>query len=108
RRWTCRHVCRLPAHAVDRSPARRAEVVRVNSLLGWAALAGLALGVGLWSLVSLTPALGRPRLVNRVAPYLVDVSERARELERRRSTSPLPVIGSLLAPVAESLRAFAD
>lgn len=80
----------------------------MSSLLGWAALAGIALGVGLWSLVSLTPAIGRQRLVSRVAPYLVDVSEGARAMERRRSSSPLPVIGSLFAPLAEGARTLAD
>lgn len=73
-------------------------------VVGWAVLCGIALGVGLWSLVSLTPAIGRPRLVSRVAPYLADVSENARAMQQRRSSSPLPVIGSLLAPLTDSAR----
>jgi len=39
---------------------------------------------------------------------LVDVSENARAMEHRRSSSPLPVIGSLFAPVAEKARSLAD
>lgn len=78
----------------------------IGPVVGWAVLCGIALGVGLWSLVSLTPAIGRPRLMSRVAPYLVDVSENARVMQQRRSSSPLPVLGSLLAPLAESARAF--
>ena len=44
----------------------------VSPLLGWALLCGVGLGAGLWLLVSLVPRLGRPRLVHRLAPYLVD------------------------------------
>jgi tight adherence protein C len=71
----------------------------VTTLAAWAAVCGLALGLGLWSLASLVPRLGRPRLISRVAPYLADVSSGARELLSRRATDPLPVIGMLLAPV---------
>ncbi len=70
----------------------------MTSALAWAVVCGLALGVGLWSLASLVPRLGRPRLVNRIAPYLADVSSEARELLSRRPTDPLPVVGMLLAP----------
>lgn len=71
----------------------------MTTLAAWAAVCGLALGLGLWSLASLVPRLGRPRLVSRVAPYLADVSSGAREMLSRRATDPLPVIGMLLAPV---------
>lgn len=76
----------------------------MDSVVGWAVLCGIMLGVGLWSLVSLAPAIGRPRLMSRVAPYLADVSESARAMQQRRSSGPLPLIGSLLAPLAESVR----
>ncbi len=72
---------------------------------GWALLAGLGLGLGLWSLLSLVPALRRPRLAARVAPYLVEVSAEARDLVRRRSADPLPVVGALLAPALDRARA---
>ncbi|MBX3093457.1 MAG: type II secretion system F family protein [Cryobacterium sp.] len=78
----------------------------MGPVVGWAVLCGTALGVGLWSLVSLTPAIGRPRLMSRIAPYLVDVSENARAMQQRRASSPLPVLGSLLAPLMESGRTF--
>ena len=71
---------------------------------GWAVLCGIALGLGLWSLVSLVPRIGRPRLIHRVAPYLVDVSEGARELVARRPANPLPVLGALLEPVSARIR----
>lgn len=74
-------------------------MVPVTTLLAWAAVCGLCLGVGLWSLASLVPRLGRPRLISRIAPYLADVSPGARELLARRPTDPLPVMGMLLAPM---------
>ena len=70
------------------------------TLLGWAVLAGLALGVGLWMLVTLVPRLGRPRLSARVAPYVYDISPGARELVDRPTVNPLPVFGMLLQPVS--------
>jgi tight adherence protein C len=76
----------------------------VTSLTAWAAVCGMALGLGLWSLASLLPRLGRPRLVSRVAPYLADVSPGARELLDRRSSDPLPVVGMLFAPLLERAR----
>lgn len=71
--------------------------------LALAVLAGTGLGAGLWLLVSLAPRIGRPRLTVRLAPYLVDVSSEARAMARPRSADPLPVIGVMLAPAAESL-----
>jgi len=83
-------------------------VVPVTPLLGAALLAGLGLGTGLWMLVSTAPRLGRPRLVTRLAPYLVDVSAEARAMTDARRSDPLPVIGALLAPAAEAARGVLD
>ena len=71
--------------------------------LAWGAFFGAVLGIGLWSLVSLTPRLSRPRLANRLAPYLLDVSGEARVFVGRRSIDPIPVLGTLFSPVFESL-----
>ncbi len=76
----------------------------MSGLAGWAVLCGIALGLGLWSLVSLVPRIGRPRLIHRVAPYLIDVSDGARELVARRPANPLPVLGALLEPVSARIR----
>lgn len=73
-------------------------MVLVTSLGAWAVVCGVALGLGLWSLVSLTPRLSRPRLADRVAPYVADLSVGARELLDRRTVDPLPVIGAVFAP----------
>lgn len=79
-------------------------MVHLNSLTGWPVLCGLALGVGLWSLASLVPPLGRPRLATRVAPYLVDVSAGARDLLSRQTVDPLPIVGALFGPAFLRLR----
>jgi tight adherence protein C len=78
-------------------------MVRVTELAGWGLLCGITLGLGLWSLAGLVPRLSRPRLASRVAPYLVDFSPGARELLRRRTVEPLPIIGSLVAPLFDRL-----
>ncbi|TFD69019.1 type II secretion system F family protein [Cryobacterium ruanii] len=71
----------------------------MNAALGWAVLCGSGLGVGLWSLVSLTPRLSRPRLIDRVAPYVLDISPEARRIMARRTVNPIPVLGCLFAPL---------
>ena len=83
-------------------------MVRVTQLGALAVLCGLGLGLGLWSLASLIPRLGHPRLADRVAPYLVDVSPGARELVSRRSIEPLPIVGALFGPVFFALRSAID
>ncbi|RJT88395.1 type II secretion system F family protein [Cryobacterium melibiosiphilum] len=75
----------------------------MTAALGWAVLCGTGLGVGLWSLVSLTPRLSRPRLIDRVAPYILDVSSAARAFVGRKTLDPVPVLGSLAAPMLGSL-----
>lgn len=65
----------------------------------WALLLGAALGLGLWTLVSITPRIGSPRLTDRVAPYVVDVSEEARALMDRPTGDPVAVVWGLLSPV---------
>lgn len=72
--------------------------------MAWAALCGLGLGLGLWTLVSMTPRLSRPRLMDRVAPFVLDVSPAARELLDRRPANPLPVLGFVFAPLVGTLR----
>ena len=80
----------------------------MTGLAPYALLAGLGLGLGLWLLISLTPKLGRPGLVSRVAPYVIDISLDARELLDRRTADPLPVFGAMLEPVVARARAVVD
>lgn len=70
----------------------------MSGQLGWALVLGSTLGLGLWSLVALTPRLRRMRLIDRVAPYISDVSDAARARSMRHTVDPLPVIGALFAP----------
>jgi tight adherence protein C len=79
-------------------------VVRVTGLASWAVFCGLALGVGLWLIVSLAPRLRRPSLMGRVAPYVVDLSADARELLDRRTADPLPVLNLIVAPLTQFIR----
>lgn len=83
-------------------------MVSLNPVMGWAVLCGLGVGVGLWTMISLLPRLSRPRLVDRVAPYIVDVSEGARALLDHRSVEPLPVLGALVWPIFVRTRAALD
>ncbi|MGG7463563.1 type II secretion system F family protein [Plantibacter sp. YIM 135347] len=64
----------------------------------WSICFGVLLGLGLWTLAHLVRPLGSPRLLDRTAPYLLDVSPGARTHLARRSSDPLPVVGVLLAP----------
>ncbi|CAN5262945.1 type II secretion system F family protein [soil metagenome] len=83
-------------------------MVRVTQLGALAVLCGLGLGLGLWTLAGAIPRLGRPRLAERVAPYLVDVSPGARELVSRRSIEPLPIVGALFGPLFSAFRSAID
>lgn len=67
--------------------------------LGWSIVVGLAFGAGCWSLLGLVPRLSRPRLADRVAPYLLDVSASARQLVGRGPGRSLPVLDLLLVPL---------
>jgi tight adherence protein C len=83
-------------------------VVPVSAAIAWGIVCGLGLGLGLWSLLSLAPRMSGPRLIHRVAPYVVDVSESARDLLARRPPDPLPVLGTLVgAPLARLRDALA-
>ena len=65
---------------------------------------GIALGLGLWSLIALVPRIGAPRLADRIAPYLIDVSLAARERASRRPAEPASLIAGLMAPVGARSR----
>lgn len=73
----------------------------MNPALAAALIAGATLGLGLWLLVSAMPRVGRAKLEQRLAPYLVDVSPAAAELTTPRRSDPLPVLGALVAPLAD-------
>ncbi|SEC54247.1 tight adherence protein C [Paramicrobacterium humi] len=70
----------------------------MSAVLGFALAFGALLGLGLWSLVAMTPRLRAQRLADRLAPYLVDVSEEARRSTEKRLADPIPVLGRLVSP----------
>jgi len=59
---------------------------------------GTLLGVGVWSVVVGVLPARRQRLVDRLAPYLLDVSEGARAIYRERIDDPMVVFGSVVSP----------
>lgn len=79
-------------------------MVRVTPLIALAVPIGVALGIGLWTLLGLVPRVGATRLAARVAPYIADVSPEAREFLDRRPAEPLPFVGDLLAPAGRRIR----
>lgn len=76
----------------------------MSPLTSWGVVLGVSLGLGLWSLVSLVPRLGRPSLASRVAPYVADFSPGAQAMLARRTVDPLPIIGALVSPGFHRLR----
>lgn len=81
---------------------------RMTPNVGWAAVSGAVLGLGLWALAGLLPPLRRPQLAERIAPYLLDISIAARDLVAKRAVDPLPIVGTLLAPALRQGRALLD
>ena len=68
----------------------------------WFALAGgLGIGLGLWSIATRTPALGRPRLAARLAPFLTDVSEEAHRMRHPPGVDPGRVLGVVASPALD-------
>jgi len=65
---------------------------------------GAILGVGLWLVAASVPRIGRARLVDRVAPYITDISAEARAMRSRPASDPGSVIGMLVLPAARRAR----
>lgn len=81
-------------------------MVPLNSTAAAGVLLGALLGLGIWLVISVIPRVGRARLVERVAPYVSDISPEARALLARRPADPSPVLGLVVAPMARALRTF--
>lgn len=76
----------------------------LNAIGAIGLLLGVLLGLGLWLLSAAMPRLGRPRLVDRVAPYVADLSPEARAMLDRRPSDPSPVLRIVVGPVARRAR----
>ncbi|AWB95854.1 pilus assembly protein [Agromyces badenianii] len=79
-------------------------MVPLNGAAALGLVCGAVLGLGLWLVVSAVPRVGRPRLIDRVAPYVADISSEARSLLARRPSDPTPVLGFLVGPATRALR----
>lgn len=79
-------------------------MVPLNTIAPLSVLLGLVLGLGLWLVSASVPRIGRPRLVERVAPYVADLSSEARAMLARRSSDPTPVLGFVIGPAVRRLR----
>ncbi|MFF2271016.1 type II secretion system F family protein [Agromyces sp. NPDC058136] len=65
---------------------------------------GVLAGLGLWLMLSAVPRIGRPKLDERVAPYVADLLAEARAILARRPADPSPVLGAIVAPALHWLR----
>lgn len=81
-------------------------MVPLSAIAPLGVLLGLILGLGLWFVSSAVPRIGRPRLVERVAPYVADLSPEARAMLARRSSDPTPVLGFVVLPAVRGVRTF--
>ena len=62
------------------------------------AVVGALLGLGLWATIAASPPARRPRLDDRLAPYLRDTPRASRLLEQSRALTPFPTLERLLRP----------
>ncbi|MFB6609531.1 type II secretion system F family protein [Agromyces sp. NPDC056379] len=83
-------------------------MVPLNSAPALGLLCGAVLGLGLWLVLSTVPRIGRARLIDRVAPYVADISAEARSLLARRPADPTPVLGLFGRPILRALRTAAS
>ncbi|HET6673618.1 MAG TPA: type II secretion system F family protein [Agromyces sp.] len=81
-------------------------MVPLNAVAPLSVMLGVVLGLGLWFVSASVPRIGRPRLVERVAPYVADLSPEARAMLARRSSDPTPVLGFVIGPVVRRLRSI--
>ena len=79
-------------------------MVPLSAVAPLGVLLGVVLGLGLWLVGSAVPRVGRPRLVERVAPYVADLSSEARAMLARRPSDPTPVLGIVVTPAVRWLR----
>jgi len=74
----------------------------VGALLGLLASAGLCLAV------AASPPMRRPRLDDRLAPYLRDAPRPSRLLAQTRALTPFPTLERLLGPLLRDAAGFVD
>ena len=72
------------------------------------ALLGLLASTGICLAVAASPPLRRPRLDDRLAPYLRDAPRPSRLLSDARALTPFPTLERLLGPLLRDAAAFVD
>ncbi|HEU5034541.1 MAG TPA: type II secretion system F family protein [Mycobacteriales bacterium] len=72
------------------------------------ALLGLLATSGIGIAVTASPPMRRPRLVDRLEPYLRDTPRPSRLLTDRRALTPFPTLERLLGPVLRDAARFVD
>ena len=96
---------RLPRHGAHRAAADRGDGC-CDERRWRAPLVRAMAGGGIVLAVSRVPALRRPTLDDRLAPYLRDTARASRLLDERRARTPFPTLERLVAPyVAEACAA---
>lgn len=81
-------------------------MVPLSTVAPLAVVLGVTLGLGLWLVSAAVPRIGRRRLMERVAPYVADLSPEARAMLARRPADPAPVLGFVVGPAARRVRSF--
>lgn len=74
--------------------------------LAWSLVLGTTLGAGCWFAVSAIPVMRRPQLMHRVAPYVLGVSQGARDLVARKTVNPLQLFETTASPIAAPSKRF--
>ena len=74
--------------------------------LAWSLILGTTLGAGFWCAVSAIPIMRRPQLMHRVAPYILGVSQGARDFVARRTVNPLQLFETTASPIAVPAKRF--
>ncbi|HET7407339.1 MAG TPA: type II secretion system F family protein [Mycobacteriales bacterium] len=77
-------------------------------MTGLGLLLGAAAGLGLLVMAAYNPVARRPRLDDRLAPYLRDTPRPSRLLAQAGTRTPFPTLERLLAPVLADLVRFVD
>jgi tight adherence protein C len=69
---------------------------------------GLLAATGLGLVVLVSPPMRRPRLQDRLAPYLTDAPRPSRLLADQRALTPFPTVERLLGPVVRDVAGWVD
>lgn len=78
----------------------------MNTNIAWAIVLGSGLGLGVWLLLGALPGFAGPKLASRVAPYVAQFSDGARDFLASHSKARMPFVGTLLVPLSARLRSM--